>query len=130
MSHFFEKGSDTLSFCQLSCSRITAYYHNAIWYTWPKDVIFTNHIFEWQIQQTFDYSRFSVKGSQHVEKSFLKLSFQIFLMWNDQLFCFYIVKYYCKILHDVQVKGMNRSSFSQFWEHKFWEPKFNKTTSL
>ena len=99
MSHFFENAWYTLSFCRLSCSRITAYHNNATCYTCPKDVIFTSHIFEWQIQRIFDYSRFSVKGSHHFEKRFFKLSFHIFFIWNYQLFYFYIMKYYCEILY-------------------------------
>ena len=99
MSDFFENAWDTLSLCQLFFSRITAYGNNAICYTSPKDVMFTSHTFEWQIQRIFNYFRFSVKGSQHFEKWFFNLSFHIFFIWNYQLFYFYIVKYYCEILY-------------------------------
>ena len=112
MSHFFEKAWDTLSLCRLFYSRITAYRNNAICYMWPNDVMFTSHIFEWQIQQIFDYSRFSVKGSQHFEKRFFKLSFHIFFIWNYQLFYFYIVKYYCEILYAC-VSERNQQEFIQ-----------------
>ena len=36
---------------QLSCRQITAYPNNAIYYTWPNEVMFTNHSFKWHIQQ-------------------------------------------------------------------------------
>ena len=76
----------------LSCSRITAYPNNAIYNTCPKGVMFTNHVFECPIQPKFDYSRFSEKGDQDFESRFFKLSFHILIIWNDKLFCFYIIK--------------------------------------
>ena len=112
MSDFFENAWDTLSLCQLFFSRITAYGNNAICYTSPKDVMFTSHTFEWQIQRIFNYFRFSVKGSQHFEKWFFNLSFHIFFIWNYQLFYFYIVKYYCEILYAC-ASGRNVQEFIQ-----------------
>ena len=106
---------ETFSFRQLSCSRITAYHNNAICSTWPKDVMFTNHIFACQVQWIFDYCRVSVKRSEHFENRFFKLSFHIFFRWNYQLFYFYIIKQisiakFCT-KHACASKWMNRASF-------------------
>ena len=82
---------DTFSLRQLPCRRITAYPNNTMCNTCPRGVMFTNHIFERQIQRIFDYSRFSVKGDQDFESRFFKLSFHILIIWNYKLFCFYII---------------------------------------
>ena len=57
---------------------------NAIFYTCPKDVMFTNHIFEWQIRRILDCSRFSLKEGQYFKNRFFKLSFHIFFIWNHR----------------------------------------------
>ena len=64
-------------FCQLSYSRVIAYPSKVIRYTWPNGVMFISHIFKWKIQRIFNYSRFSVKGSQYFENRFLRLSYSI-----------------------------------------------------
>ena len=69
-----------ISLRQLSGSRITVYPNKAICNTCPKDVMFTYHIFEWQIQRIFDYSRFSMKRDQVFESRFFKLSFHILVI--------------------------------------------------
>ena len=58
--------------------------------------MFTNHIFEWQIQRIFDYFGFSVKGDQHFEIGFSNfhsayslyeiISYSIFTSLSKEIF--------------------------------------------